>query len=456
MRLPIHQVRLGGLFPRFKTDAPDFTLDNAGVKRLTAFVMAIREINNKTDGIADNLLPNTELLFAVRDSKRDAASAFKGARQLALETFGGLGVSAVIGAASSDPSMMAALALKPLKTPQISYASTSAELSDGERYEYFLRTPPSDAFQARGLADLAKNLFGYSRVAAVSSRDSYGADGIAAFLEAAREQSITVLAHLSFEKGETDFSKLYAALAASRARVIVLFCGSHDATAFLEGAYDSGIGGEGYVWLGSDAVSNPDTMTRVSDSTKRMAIFKGFFGLTPTRGAGTEAYDAFAARISALPLTNGTHSPNGTLCDLEVSDDLEASDDLCQLGSESRLLWAADHDGDPSTPLKCAGVSDKGQDSYAPFVYDAVFAVAHALHLLIEVGELTPTSEASGRSVIDGDKRAPQVNRTPPVSPASLVAPGPVALRLGVRRARLSTTVPPTQADGCTVAECEL
>ena len=116
-----HVVRLGGLFPRFKTAESGFKLDNAGVRRLTAFVMAIREINNKTDGIVDDLLPNTTLQFAVRDSKRDAASAFAGARQLALETFGGLGVSAVIGAASSDPSMMAALALNPTKTPQISY-----------------------------------------------------------------------------------------------------------------------------------------------------------------------------------------------------------------------------------------------------------------------------------------------------------------------------------------------
>ena len=234
----------------------------------------------------------------------------------------------------------------------------------------------------------------------MSSRDSYGADGIAAFLEAASEESITVLAHLSFEKAATDFSEQYAALAASRARVIVLFCGSSDATRFLEGAYDSGIGGEGYVWLGSDAVSNPQTMEGVSNLTKRMAIFKGFFGLTASRGAGTEAYDAFAARISALPPTTGT----ATDCDLEVSDDDGP-------GSESSMLWAADHDGDPSTPLKCAGVSDKGQDSYAPFVYDAVFAVAHALHLLIELGELTPTSEASGRSVIDGDKRAPRLQK---------------------------------------------
>ena len=67
------------------------------------------------------------------------------------------------------------------------------------------------------------------------------------------------------------------------------------------------------------------------------------------------------------------------------------------------MLWAADHDGDPSTPLECAGSDNQVQDSYAPFVYDAVFAVAHALHDLIKVqGDSVP---------VDGDRRARRVQK---------------------------------------------
>ena len=184
---PPATVNIGGLFPMFKTSAASYAKDASGIDRFSAFKLAIDEINDKTDGIADTLLPNTQLRFAYRDSKRDDGSAFFGALELTRDTFGGAGVSAIVGAASSGPSMSAALVTAKMTVPQISYSSTSSLLSDGKTYSYFLRTPPSDAFQGVGIADLVKNLFGYTRVATVSSTDGYGAAGIAAFHTAADE-----------------------------------------------------------------------------------------------------------------------------------------------------------------------------------------------------------------------------------------------------------------------------
>ena len=73
---PPATVNIGGLFPMFKTSAASYAKDASGIDRLSAFKLAIDEINDKTDGVADNLLPNTQLLFAYRDSKRDDQSAF--------------------------------------------------------------------------------------------------------------------------------------------------------------------------------------------------------------------------------------------------------------------------------------------------------------------------------------------------------------------------------------------
>ena len=66
----------------------------------------------------------------------------------------------------------------------------SGELSDGSKYPYFARTPPSDAFQAFALANLVKYQFGYNIVATVATTDKYGIAGINAFHEAAEQMGM--------------------------------------------------------------------------------------------------------------------------------------------------------------------------------------------------------------------------------------------------------------------------
>ena len=71
-RVPRHQVRIGVLLPIFRgaSVSKPFQLDAGGTRRLAAFEHALREINNKTDGFWDDLLPNTDLMFAFHDSRR--------------------------------------------------------------------------------------------------------------------------------------------------------------------------------------------------------------------------------------------------------------------------------------------------------------------------------------------------------------------------------------------------
>lgn len=67
-------------------------------------------------------------------------------------------VTGVIGAAFSVVSIMVANILRLFKIPQISYASTSVELSDKSRFEYFSRVVPPDNFQAQAMAEIVFNL----------------------------------------------------------------------------------------------------------------------------------------------------------------------------------------------------------------------------------------------------------------------------------------------------------
>lgn len=63
--LAAERVALGGLFSLSSGGRPL----PSGARNLMAFTMAIDEINDKTDGVADELLPRTTLQYALRDSR---------------------------------------------------------------------------------------------------------------------------------------------------------------------------------------------------------------------------------------------------------------------------------------------------------------------------------------------------------------------------------------------------
>ncbi|KAL1503142.1 hypothetical protein AB1Y20_011204 [Prymnesium parvum] len=371
----VPEVRIGALFPIFKGRWDNYAKDISGVRRFATFLLAIKEINNKTDGIADDLLPNTQIKFTWRDSKRADWAAVIGAFELTRDAFGGQGVHAIVGAASSGPSSTAALISGQAQVPQISYSSTSALLSDGKAYSYFLRTPPSDAFQGELLADTVKNQFGFTRVATVASSDAYGSAGISAFHAAAQTLGIEVLTQQSFVRDSLNFDEQIRQLYSSRTKITILFCQASDAGKLMVAAYQQNYGGPGYVWIGSDAVTKEDTWLNggvMLNETLRLSVMKGFFGCLPSGGQDLPQFAPFAARLRDFAFS----SPP---CNLETDDD-------------GRLIWAQDHDDNPATQLECVAF-DGVLDSYAPYAYDATFALAHALHVLIE---------KEGRSSIEG------------------------------------------------------
>lgn len=71
-----------------------------------------------------------------------------------------------------------------LQIPQISYASTSIDLSDKSRYEYFSRVVPPDSYQAQAMVDIAK-YFKWNYVITIQDEGNYGDKGVGAFKDKA-------------------------------------------------------------------------------------------------------------------------------------------------------------------------------------------------------------------------------------------------------------------------------
>eukprot|EP00966_Prymnesium_polylepis_P212276 4917253-Prymnesium_polylepis.1 len=111
-----------------------------------------------------------------------------------------------------------------------------------------------------------------------------------------------------------------------------------------------------------------EALANASNVEVRQRVLRGFFCMTIGKhDRNNSRYETFALRRKKLSFTSG----NGITCSEEVDDD-------------GNLLWAQDHDDNASTPLVCAGLNQSHSSPYDAFGYDAVFAIAHALHDLLE------------------------------------------------------------------------
>ena len=391
-------LRVGALFPMVRSRASNYRLDTGGILRLHAFLMAIDEINDKSDGVHDWLLPQTRLEFVLRDSKRDPITALIGALEVVGTCSTGdsssNGVVATVGAASSEPSKSAAQAFTRSRTPQISYSSTSAALSNGLDYPYFLRTPPSDAYQAKAMVDLLVGLWNYSAVATVATAgDTYSTAGMEVFFQHAEARNLTILASLSMAE-QGDFSGAYRELRNSRARVIVLFCQRREAARFLGGAPANGVGGEGFLYMGSDAVAQEslwqDNEQIFENVTLRNAALKGFFGLQPSFNREADEYLSYVERLRLIPSTLPAPTDEaGSGVSGNCSNVTDA---------DGRPVWWQEVEGEPL----CIGVSDpSASNTYAPFAYDAIYAIARALHNVIYEQNVAVSGDAVMSALLD-------------------------------------------------------
>ena len=58
----VQALNVGGLFPQFRLGgAQKYVIDEVGVRVMAGALLAINRVNNKTDKVYDNLLPNVQV-----------------------------------------------------------------------------------------------------------------------------------------------------------------------------------------------------------------------------------------------------------------------------------------------------------------------------------------------------------------------------------------------------------
>lgn len=147
-------------------------------------------------------------------------------------------VAGVIGGSYSGVSVQTAHLLRLFEIVQISPASTTSDLSDKTRFEYFARTVPSDVYQARAAADVCER-YNWTYVGLLYSSGEYGEALAEAFKNAAKNKHICIAWETKVGKHsqmKTVVEQLFKAVERPDRgpRVVVLFTKTDDTRVLLQ------------------------------------------------------------------------------------------------------------------------------------------------------------------------------------------------------------------------------
>ncbi|XP_028838854.1 extracellular calcium-sensing receptor [Denticeps clupeoides] len=267
-------ILLGGLFPiHFGVASKDQDLaarpestecvryNFRGFRWLQAMIFAIEEINNSS-----NLLPNITLGYRIFDTCNTVSKALEATLSfvaqnkidsLNLDEFcnctGNIpSTIAVVGASGSGVSTSVANLLSLFYIPQISYASSSRLLSNKNQFKSFMRTIPSDEYQATAMADIIE-YFQWNWVIAIASDDEYGRPGIEKFENEMLERDICIHLNelISQYFDEADVKGLADRIENSTSKIIVVFASGPDIEPLVKEMVRRNITDR--IWLASEA-----------------------------------------------------------------------------------------------------------------------------------------------------------------------------------------------------------
>ncbi|XP_052759954.1 metabotropic glutamate receptor 3-like [Mya arenaria] len=196
---PIHNLHEGGT-------CGHVIQDQSGIQNLEALLFALNKVNTeilkgknfKLGTLAyDTCYSDTEALrraqqyVTFRTYTLGLESMFKCTDDSTprLKTEGKL--IGVVGAATSGVSIQLATFFRLFKIPQISYGATSTELSDTSRYDFFLRTVPSDRHQALAIVQILTRME-WTYVTVIYEDTSYGVMGYGEIEKYAQQNDICI------------------------------------------------------------------------------------------------------------------------------------------------------------------------------------------------------------------------------------------------------------------------
>ncbi|XP_078095868.1 taste receptor type 1 member 1-like [Mustelus asterias] len=371
------EYMIGGLFPihftpmedvdRLKPVVPDCEKSEFWKNMWTAFQamrFAIDEINNST-----KLLPGITLGYDITDSCFEAVdiqATFKllsGKQRTELEILNNYTayqprVIAVIGPSSTDVAIIIAKVLGFFLVPQISYQASGEILSDKMRFPSFFRTIPSDKNQANAMTLLIQE-FHWNWIAVIGSDNEYGRKGVNRVVELASAAGVCI-AYQGIITTSPEVVIQVINNISSTVNVTVLFSNELMAQVFFSLVVAQNLTSK--VWIVSEAISLSEKIINIPNIESIGTVI----GIAIKEGQMAHFKDFLDKPLSC---TNPRFMPDSELG--ESTNSRCSCDQAC-----SQFDWlSAKH---------LNSVSYRLEKRVSYNVYSAVYAVAHALHNLLQ------------------------------------------------------------------------
>ncbi|XP_030599848.1 extracellular calcium-sensing receptor-like [Archocentrus centrarchus] len=352
-------------------------------------IFAIEEINNSS-----TLLPNISLGYKIFDScgstlpsTRAVMGLMNGQERTAEKTCSSQSsVHVIIGASESSSTIVMLQISGTFQIPVISHFATCACLSNRKDYPSFFRTIPSDYYQSRALAELVK-LFGWTWVGAVRSDNDYGNNGMATFITAASQEGVCVEYSVAISRTDSseEVARVVKVIRSGSARVLVAFLAQGEMDILLEEALKQNL--TGLQWVGSESWI---TASHLADK-RYSGILTGSLGfaIRKTKIAGLQEF---------LLQVNPSQEPQNNLL-REFWETTFGCSFQSSLPGQSQCS-GSERLGDINNPF-----TDVSQLRISNNVYKAVYAVAHAMHNMLNCGQ---SGEAINPSCIWKDDLEPK------------------------------------------------
>ncbi|CAL8353126.1 unnamed protein product [Lota lota] len=355
--------------------------DVLGFRQAQTMAFAVDEINRNS-----KLLPNISLGYSLYDSCVQLGISFRAALSMTSgrgeqfklneSCFGKPPLLGIVGDSSSTRTIAVSSIVSLYNLPLVSYFATCSCLSDRKRFPSFFRTIPSDAFQVRAMLQILRR-FGWTWVGMLISDDDYGLNA-ARFLQSELEQSgrgcLAYLETLPRNNYRTEYERIVGIMRKSTTRVVIVFAHETHMLNLMQEVVKQNV--TGLQWIASEAW----TAATVLQTPSYMPFLAGTLGIAIRRGEIPGLRD-FLLRI---------HPDNSTLS----SQDNNLVKQFWENTFQCKFVSAGMEVEKPTQERQCTG-NEVLRNIKSEFldmsnlrpeynVYKAVYALAHALHDILQ------------------------------------------------------------------------